>query len=59
MPYSIYTYLNLGSLKETSVIIQLADRSNAFPKGVLDDVLVQVNQLIFPADFYVFDIQDE
>ncbi|XP_022873479.1 uncharacterized protein LOC111392378 [Olea europaea var. sylvestris] len=59
MPYSIYASLNLGSLKETSVFIQLADRSNAFSKGVLGDVLVQVNQLIFPADFYVLDMQDE
>lgn len=59
MPYSIYASLNLGSLKETGVIIQLADISNAFPNGVLEDVLVQVNQLIFPADFYVLDMKDE
>ncbi|XP_022883436.1 uncharacterized protein LOC111400242 [Olea europaea var. sylvestris] len=43
MSYSIYAFLNLGSLKETSVIIQLGDRSNAFPKGVLADVLVQID----------------
>ncbi|XP_022891975.1 uncharacterized protein LOC111406840 [Olea europaea var. sylvestris] len=49
----------VGSLKKTRVIIQLSNRSNAFPKGVLDDVLVQVNQLIFLADFYVLDMQDE
>ncbi|XP_022873962.1 uncharacterized protein LOC111392801 [Olea europaea var. sylvestris] len=59
MLYSIYASLNLGSLKETDIIIQVADRSNAFPKGVLDDVLVQVNQLIFLADFYVLDMQDK
>ncbi|XP_022883735.1 uncharacterized protein LOC111400560 [Olea europaea var. sylvestris] len=59
MPYSIYASLNLGSHKEIDVIIQLADRSNAFPKGVLENVLVQVNQLIFPVDFYVLDMQDE
>ncbi|XP_022871283.1 uncharacterized protein LOC111390468, partial [Olea europaea var. sylvestris] len=45
MLYSIYASLFLGSLKETS--------------GVLEDVLVQVNQLIFPADFHVLDMQDE
>ncbi|RDX92276.1 hypothetical protein CR513_25623, partial [Mucuna pruriens] len=27
--------------------------------GVLEDVLVQVNELIFPADFYVLDMEDE
>ncbi|KAB2606299.1 S ribonuclease [Pyrus ussuriensis x Pyrus communis] len=58
MPYSIYASMNLGELKQDGVIIQLADRSNAYPKGVLEDVLVQVNHLIFPADFYVLDMED-
>ncbi|KAM2374968.1 hypothetical protein ACFXTH_043807 [Malus domestica] len=48
----------IGKLKNDGVIIQLADRSNAYPKGVLEDVLVQVDHLIFPADFYVLDIED-
>ncbi|KAM1811184.1 hypothetical protein ACFX1T_027754 [Malus domestica] len=32
MPYSIYASMNLGELKTDGVIIQLADRSNAYPK---------------------------
>ncbi|XP_024046444.1 uncharacterized protein LOC112100833 [Citrus clementina] len=59
MPRSIYSSLNIGPLKETGVIIQLADRSNAYPDGVLEDVLVQVNELVFPADFYVLDMEDD
>ena len=59
MPYSIFAFLNLGTLKETGVVIQLADISNAYPRGVLEDVLVQVNELVFPADFYVLDMEDE
>ncbi|KAJ9145862.1 hypothetical protein P3X46_028192 [Hevea brasiliensis] len=43
---------------ETSVIIQLADHSNAYPLGVVEDVLVQVGELIFPADFYILDMED-
>ncbi|CAL9005287.1 unnamed protein product, partial [Prunus brigantina] len=58
MPYSIYASMNLGELKKDGVVIQLADRSNAYPKGVLEDVLVQVNHLIFPADFYVLEMED-
>ncbi|KAM1912167.1 hypothetical protein ACFX14_000257 [Malus domestica] len=58
MPFSIYASMNLGKLKNDGVIIQLADRSNAYPKGVLEDVLVQVDHLIFPADFYVLDMED-
>ncbi|KAM1241284.1 hypothetical protein ACFX2J_046496 [Malus domestica] len=51
MPYSIYASMNLGELKHDGVVIQLANRSNAYPKGVLEDVLVQVDHLIFPANF--------
>ncbi|CAN6552280.1 unnamed protein product [Malus baccata var. baccata] len=58
MPYSIYASMNLGVLKNDGVIIQLADRSNAYPKGVLEDVLVQVNHLIFLADFYVLEMDE-
>ncbi|KAL9444093.1 hypothetical protein AB3S75_017301 [Citrus x aurantiifolia] len=44
---------------EIGVIIQLADRSNAYPDGVLEDVLIQVNELVFPADFYVLDMEED
>ncbi|XP_071924706.1 uncharacterized protein [Coffea arabica] len=39
MPKSIYASLNLGPLKETGIIIQLADRTNAYPDGLIEDVL--------------------
>ncbi|CAN6583449.1 unnamed protein product [Malus baccata var. baccata] len=58
MPYSVYASMNLGKLKNDGVIIQLADRSNAYPKGVLEDVLVQVEHLVFPADFYVLEMDE-
>ncbi|RDX98197.1 hypothetical protein CR513_18917, partial [Mucuna pruriens] len=47
MPTSIYKSLNF------------ANRSVVQPLGVLEDVLVQVDELIFPADFYVLDMEDE
>ncbi|KAK9155104.1 hypothetical protein Sjap_002584 [Stephania japonica] len=59
MPLSIYENLKVGSLHETGIIIQLADRSVVRPEGVLEDVLVRVNELVFPADFYVIDMKDE
>ncbi|XP_071919956.1 uncharacterized protein [Coffea arabica] len=59
MPKTIYASLNLGPLKGTGIIIQLADRTNAYPEGLVEDVLVQVNELVFPADFYVLDMGDE
>ncbi|XP_023745769.1 uncharacterized protein LOC111893924 [Lactuca sativa] len=58
MPYSVYKSLNVRPLSETGVIISLADKSSVFPRGVLEDVLVQVNQLVFPTDFYVIDLDE-
>nr|XP_027060870.1 uncharacterized protein LOC113687466 [Coffea arabica] len=58
MHKSMYASLNLGPLKEIEIIIQLADRTNAYPNGLIEDVLVKVNDLIFPADFYVLDMDD-
>ena len=58
MPYSVYLSLGLGPLQHDDVVIQLADRSSKYPKGYVEDVLVQVNHLIFPADFYVLEMEE-
>ncbi|XP_021631853.1 uncharacterized protein LOC110629246 [Manihot esculenta] len=44
--------------QEMGVVIQLADYSIIYPNGVLEDVLVQVDNFIFPADFYVVPMED-
>ncbi|RDX78525.1 hypothetical protein CR513_41187, partial [Mucuna pruriens] len=59
MPSSIYKSLNFGDLDPTGMIIQLANRSDVQPSGILEDVLVQVNELIFLVDFFVLDMKDE
>jgi len=58
MSLSIFNSLSLGPLQPTSVVIQLANRSVAHPAGFIEDVLVQVGELIFPADFYIFDTKE-
>ena len=46
--------LNLQiSLRKTSTVLQLADRSTANPEGILEDVLVSVDSWEYPADFLV------
>jgi len=59
MPLSFFTSLHLGPLKTIGVVIQLANRSTVNPAGVLEDVLVRVDKLIFPADFYILDMKDD
>ena len=54
----LYVSLKLRLLNKTGVVIQLADRFIAYPKGVVVDVLEQVNDLVFPADFYVLNMEN-
>ncbi|XP_062006006.1 uncharacterized protein LOC133723206 [Rosa rugosa] len=58
MPYSVFSTLKLGELKETKVIIELADRSIVYHRGVIEDVLVRVDGLILPADFFVLEMEE-
>ncbi|KAL0289868.1 UNVERIFIED_CONTAM: Retrovirus-related Pol polyprotein from transposon.6 [Sesamum angustifolium] len=53
MSYSVYQSLNLSTLQDTNVIIQLADHSYVRPMGLVEDVLVKVNDLLFRVDFYI------
>ncbi|XP_054792441.1 LOW QUALITY PROTEIN: uncharacterized protein LOC129298065, partial [Prosopis cineraria] len=57
MPLSIFNKLELGEARPTTVTLQLADRSLAYPRGVIEDVLVKVDKFIFPVDFIVLDCE--
>ncbi|RVW27400.1 Retrovirus-related Pol polyprotein from transposon 17.6 [Vitis vinifera] len=55
LPYSVYKQLGLGGLKPTTMTLSLADRSVKIPRGVIEDVLVQVDKFYYPVDFVVLD----
>ena len=57
LPYSVYVDLGLGELKPTNITLQLADCSVKIPRGIVKDVLVQVDKFYFPVDFVVLDTQ--
>jgi len=57
LPYSVFQSLNLGELKPIYVTLLLADRSVKVPRGIIKDVLVQVDKFIYPVDFIVLDTQ--
>ena len=57
LPYSVYVELGLGELKPTNITLQLADRSVKIPRGIVKDVLVQVDKFYFLVDFVVLDTQ--
>ena len=51
----------LGELEimPTRMTLQLADRSITRPYGVIEDVLIRVKQMVFPADFVVMDVDED
>ena len=59
LPYSLYKSLGLGPLHETSIVVQLDDRSSVYPKGLVEGDLVKVYNLIFPVDFFVLDMEHD
>ncbi|XP_070046752.1 uncharacterized protein [Nicotiana tomentosiformis] len=57
MPLSLFKQLGLGAPRPTTVMLQLADRSIAYPEGVIEDVLLQIGRFIFLADLIILDYE--
>ncbi|KAH9669022.1 hypothetical protein KPL70_021622 [Citrus sinensis] len=57
LPYSVFMILGLGELHPTLVVLQLVDRSTKIPRGIVEDVLIQVDKFYFPVYFIVIDTQ--
>ena len=55
----MFRTLGLREPKPTSVSLQLVDRSIKCPSGVIEDVLVKVAKLYFPANFIVLDMEED
>ena len=55
LPYFVYKQLGLGELMPTSINLSLADRSVKIPRGMIEDVLVQVDKFYYLVDFVVLD----
>ncbi|KAH9716153.1 hypothetical protein KPL71_021359 [Citrus sinensis] len=45
MPLSVFKQLGVGECRPTTVTLQLADRSHAYPEGKIEDVLVKKGEL--------------
>jgi len=55
IPFTEYERLELGELKSTKIVIQLADRLTRVPRGTVEDVLIRVGEFIYPVDFIVIE----
>ncbi|KAL6494273.1 hypothetical protein OROGR_031073 [Orobanche gracilis] len=59
MPLSIFRKIGVGEMKATSITLQLADRSVAYPRGIVEDVLVKVDKFILSTDFVVLEMDED
>ncbi|XP_050896569.1 uncharacterized protein LOC127103346 [Lathyrus oleraceus] len=59
MSPSMMKKLNYEELKPMKMNLTLADRSVTYPYGVLEDVLLRVDDLFFPVDFVILDMPED
>ena len=59
MLYKLFLKLRLGEPRPTWIILQLVDRSVRHPQGIIEDMLVRVNELIFPVTFVILDMEED
>ncbi|GKC20802.1 putative reverse transcriptase domain-containing protein [Tanacetum coccineum] len=59
MPLSTYLNLGLGELAHTKLIVELADRTMKYPKGIAENVLVEIGKFVFPIDLRILDMPED
>ena len=59
MPLSMCRRIGNLEIMPTRMTLQLADHSITRPYGVVEDVLVKVQQFTFNVDFVITDIEDD
>jgi len=58
LPFAENERRGLRELKPTKMIIQLANRSTRLPVGMVEDMLIKVEKLIYPLDFVVLGVEN-
>ncbi|GKB13202.1 DNA-directed DNA polymerase [Tanacetum coccineum] len=56
MPYTMYEKLGLGEPKATRMSLELADRSIQYPRGIIENVLIKVDNFVLLIDFVILDM---
>jgi len=60
MPLSIYRKLEneIGEIRLVPISLQLVDQTSLIPEGIVEDVLVRVDNFVFPSDFILVKIEE-
>nr|GEU44557.1 hypothetical protein [Tanacetum cinerariifolium] len=59
MPFSMFKKLKIWDLQPTNMMIEMADMSMKAPRGIIENVLVQIDKFIFPIDFVIMDMVED
>ncbi|GJW91311.1 hypothetical protein Tco_0168864 [Tanacetum coccineum] len=59
MPFSMYKRLGMGKLKPINMVIEMADNTKCNPKGIVENLLVNIDKFIFLVDFVILDMVEE
>ncbi|GJV76744.1 Toll/interleukin-1 receptor domain-containing protein [Tanacetum coccineum] len=59
MPKSIFEHLKLANLKETIMVVEMADMTKKVPLGIVEYILVKIDKFLFPFDFVIIDMLGE
>ena len=55
----MFKRLNLGEAKPTTIMLPMDDRSYKHPRGVIENVLVKVDNFLFLIDFVILDMEED
>ncbi|GJW87686.1 reverse transcriptase domain-containing protein [Tanacetum coccineum] len=56
MPKSMFEHLKLANLKETNMLVEMADMTKKVPLGVIENILVKFDKFLFSLDFMIIDM---
>ncbi|XP_050890761.1 uncharacterized protein LOC127096205 [Lathyrus oleraceus] len=59
MPLSIYKKMGLGTVQDTRMTLQFADRLVRRPYRIMEDVLVKIDKFVFPVDFVILEMPED
>ncbi|GJZ63842.1 reverse transcriptase domain-containing protein [Tanacetum coccineum] len=55
MPRNTFEYLRLANLRNTNMLVEMADMTKKAPLGIIKNILVRIHKFLFPSDFIIID----
>nr|GEW57638.1 hypothetical protein [Tanacetum cinerariifolium] len=56
MPKSVFEHLKLANLKETNMLVEMADMAKKVPLGIIENTLVKIDKFLFSSNFVIIDM---